>query len=198
MGASKRMAELILQGLAARSRTRFLSVRIGNVLESSGSVIPLFREQIERGGPVTVTHPDVTRWFMTVPEAVQLILEAATLGRGGEVFVLDMGKPVRVLDLAHALIRQYGLRPGEDVPIAFTGLRPGERLFEKLFNDHEKIWKTAHPRILMAADPIGNGAGDARRMEELARLMRFVRSSDARTQPGDPQPARDELEQIYD
>jgi len=155
MGASKRMAELLVRGIASRSLTRFLTVRFGNVLESSGSVVPLFREQIERGAAVTVTHPDVTRWFMTVPEAVQLILEAVTIGRGGEVFVLDMGKPVRIVDLARSLIRQYGLRPGMDVPIVFTGLRPGERLFEKLFNDNEGVFKTSHPRILMAVDAAG-------------------------------------------
>ncbi len=164
MGASKRMAELTLQGIAARSLTRFLTVRFGNVLGSSGSVIPIFREQIETGRPITVTHPDVARWFMTVPEAVQLILEAVTIGRGGEVFVLDMGKPVKIADLARSLIRQYGLRPGKDVPIVYTGLRPGERLFEKLFNDNERVLKTTHPRILMAVEPkvparaSGNGA----------------------------------------
>jgi FlaA1/EpsC-like NDP-sugar epimerase/lipopolysaccharide/colanic/teichoic acid biosynthesis glycosyltransferase len=183
MGASKRMAELMVRKASIGASTRFLTVRFGNVLDSSGSVIPLFREQIERGGPVTVTHPDVTRWFMTVPEAVSLILTAATIGRGGEVFVLDMGKPVRIVDLARALIRQYGLRPDEDIAIRITGLRPGERLFEKLFNDHETVLKSSHPRILMALDvhTNGNGAsGDAAmngngwRSEEFHRLMRLV------------------------
>jgi len=201
MGASKRMAELQVRGIAPRSPTRFLTVRFGNVLESSGSVVPLFREQIERGMPITVTHPDVTRWFMTVPEAVQLILEAVTIGRGGEVFVLDMGKPVRIVDLARSLIRQYGLRPGADVPIVFTGLRPGERLFEKLFNDSEGVFKTSHPRILMAVEAAGagdrggsggqggdgdggatgNGAGkgrpDIQRAAELQRLAGLIRNA---------------------
>ena len=108
---------------------------------------------------------------MTVPEAVQLILEAATLGRGGETFVLDMGKPVRIVDLAHALIRRYGYQPDREIPVQFTGLRPGERLFEKLFNDHETIWKTPHPRILMAA---GRGDADHRGRSEISRLMRFL------------------------
>jgi FlaA1/EpsC-like NDP-sugar epimerase/lipopolysaccharide/colanic/teichoic acid biosynthesis glycosyltransferase len=190
MGTSKRMAELALQRLAAGSRTRFITVRFGNVLESSGSVIPLFREQIERGGPVTVTHPDVTRWFMTVQEAVQLILTSATMGEGGEVFVLDMGKPVRILDLAVAMIRQYGLRPGRDVPIVFTGLRPGERLFEKLFNDHEMVVKTSHPRILTAVAASRNGNGQLGRSEEIRRLMQLVRrSAGAAAVPGVHGPA---------
>jgi FlaA1/EpsC-like NDP-sugar epimerase/lipopolysaccharide/colanic/teichoic acid biosynthesis glycosyltransferase len=172
LGASKRMAELLLLGLAGKNATRYMTVRFGNVLESSGSVVPLFREQISRGGPLTVTHPEATRWFMTVPEAVKLILEAATLGHGGEVFVLDMGKPIRIVDLAHTLIRRYGYRPERDIPVVFTGLRPGERLFEKLFHDHETIWKTSHPRILMAADK--NGDVGPRRQEEFSRLMRFL------------------------
>jgi len=172
LGASKRMAELAVQEIAGRSATRCMAVRFGNVLESSGSVVPLFKEQIENGGPITVTHFEATRWFMTVPEAVQLILEAATMGQGGEVFVLDMGKPVRIVDLAHALARRYGLRPGRDIEIKFTGLRPGERLFEKLFNDHEQVWKTRHPRILMAADlPSRREAGGA---AETARLRAFI------------------------
>jgi FlaA1/EpsC-like NDP-sugar epimerase len=152
MGATKRLAELTIQEIAAHSSTRFIIVRFGNVLGSSGSVIPTFRDQIERRVPITVTHPDITRWFMTIPEAVHLILEAVKIGSGGEVFVLDMGKPVRILDLARSLIRHYGLEPDRDIPIVYTGLRPGERLFEKLFNDHETICKTAHPRILMAVE----------------------------------------------
>jgi len=139
MGLSKRVAELSLQRLSGTMQTKFLTVRFGNVLESSGSVIPLFKEQIERGGPLTVTHPDVTRLFMTIPEAVELILHAASMGSGGEIFVLDMGKPVRILDLAKSLIRLYGMTPGREIEIVFTGLRPGERLFEKLINDHESV-----------------------------------------------------------
>ena len=174
MGATKRMAELIVQGLSRVSRTRFETVRFGNVLESSGSVVPLFREQIERGGPVTVTHPEVTRWFMTVPEAVQLILEVRAMCEGGEIFVLDMGRPVRVCELARALIRQYGLRPDVDIPIVFTGLRSGERLFEKLFNDHEIVWKTDHPRILRAVDLSARGGDALARPEEFRRLWKLV------------------------
>jgi FlaA1/EpsC-like NDP-sugar epimerase len=169
-------------------------VRFGNVLGSSGSVIPTFRDQIERRVPVTITHPDITRWFMTVPEAVHLILNSVTIGSGGEVFVLDMGRPVRILDLARSLIRQYGLEPDRDIPIVYSGLRPGERLFEKLFNDHETICKTAHPRILMAVERRdqwnGHGNGDShapRRAsgdEERQRLLRMVES--ARQRPKAP------------
>ena len=170
MGMTKRIAELTIQGLQNGGATKLCTVRFGNVLESSGSVVPLFREQIERGGPVTVTHPEATRLFMTIPEAVQLILHAATLGTGGEVFVLDMGKPVRILDMAQALVRLYGFRPGKDVEIVFTGLRPGEKLYEKLFADHEQIWKTAHPKILMAT----TRALEQEKREEIRSLTRAV------------------------
>jgi FlaA1/EpsC-like NDP-sugar epimerase len=193
LGASKRMAELMVLSLAGKNRTRYMTVRFGNVLESSGSVVPLFREQISRGGPLTVTHPDATRWFMTVPEAVKLILEAATIGHGGEVFVLDMGKPIRIVDLAHALIRRYGYRPERDIPVVFTGLRPGERLFEKLFHDHETIWKTSHPRILMAADK--NGDVVPRRQDEFSRLMRFLMEQRNGTSTGELAKIAHELEQ---
>ena len=167
MGLTKRIAELTVLGMNGPGKPSYMAVRFGNVLDSSGSVVPLFREQIEKGGPITVTHSEVTRLFMTVPEAVQLILHAGTIGKGGEVFVLDMGKPVRILDLAKTLARLHGLHPGRDIDIVFTGLRPGERLFETLFNDHEKIWKTPHPKILMAA----NGSGGAEGREELRKLL---------------------------
>ena len=174
MGASKRLAELTVQGLAPRYGTRFLTVRFGNVLGSSGSVVPLFREQVRHSGPVTVTHANVTRWFMTIPEAVRLILEAARLGEEGEVFILDMGRPVRILDLAHSIIRQHGLEPGRDVPVVFTGLRPGERLFEKLTHDDETLWKSGHPRIFIARNGLANGHGAAKRLSELRRLMHMI------------------------
>ena len=150
MGASKRAAEIFVQSFNNHSDTEFVTVRFGNVLGSNGSVVPLFQEQIRRGGPVTVTHRDVTRYFMTIPEASQLVLQAGSMGRGGEIFLLDMGEPVKIADLAEELIRLSGLEPHEDIEIQFTGLRPGEKLFEELLIDGEGIQPTEHRKILVA------------------------------------------------
>lgn len=147
MGATKRVAELFIQGMAKQSKTHFISVRFGNVLGSNGSVVPIFQEQIRAGGPITVTHPEMQRYFMTIPEASQLVLQAAAMGQGGEVFVLDMGEPVRIVDLARDLIRLSGLRPDIDIPITFTGMRPGEKLTEQLTLDEEQATKTRHEKI---------------------------------------------------
>ena len=148
MGATKRIAEMFVESVSTRHDVRFLAVRFGNVLGSSGSVIPIFQEQIARGGPVTVTHPEVTRYFMSIPEAAQLILQAASMGSGGETFILDMGTPVRILDLAKDLIHLNGLEPEKDIPIQFIGLRPGEKLIEELITEEEGIVSTAHEKIM--------------------------------------------------
>jgi FlaA1/EpsC-like NDP-sugar epimerase len=150
MGATKRLAEIFLQSLYADhpGSTKVMAVRFGNVLGSSGSVIPVFNRQIAAGGPVKVTHPDVTRYFMTIPEAVGLVLQSAVLGAGGEIFVLDMGQPVRIQDLARQLILLHGLKPEEDIPIEFVGLRPGEKLFEELSYKGESYTPTEHPKIM--------------------------------------------------
>ncbi|MEO8460405.1 MAG: nucleoside-diphosphate sugar epimerase/dehydratase [Dokdonella sp.] len=150
MGACKRVAEIFCQNFALHSATRFITVRFGNVLDSAGSVVPLFRDQIRGGGPVTVTHPEISRYFMTIPEASQLILQAAVLGKGGEIFALDMGEPVQVSYLAEQMIRLAGKQPGRDIAIVYTGLRPGEKLFEELFHPLENYQKTSHAKILLA------------------------------------------------
>lgn len=152
MGASKRLAEIYVQGLSSlgHNTTKFITTRFGNVLGSNGSVINRFKEQIEKGGPITVTHPNITRYFMTIPEACQLVLEAGSMGNGGEIFVFDMGEPVLISDLAKKMIRLYGLIPNIDIEINYTGLRPGEKLFEELLNDEENTTQTYHDKILIA------------------------------------------------
>ena len=150
MGATKRVAEILCQNLNKRSQTEFITVRFGNVLGSAGSVVPLFKKQIQEGGPVTVTHSEITRYFMTIPEACQLIMQAGVMGQGGEIFVLDMGEPVKISYLAEQMIRLSGKIPGKEIEITYTGLRPGEKLFEELFHEQENLRKTNHEKILQA------------------------------------------------
>jgi FlaA1/EpsC-like NDP-sugar epimerase len=150
MGASKRIAEMYCQALGQISKTKFITTRFGNVLGSSGSVIPRFQQQIGNGGPVTVTHPDITRYFMTIPEACQLVLEAGAMGNGNEIFIFDMGKPVKIVDLAKKMIRLAGLVVDKDIKIIFTGLRPGEKIYEELLNNKENTIPTYHPQIMIA------------------------------------------------
>jgi FlaA1/EpsC-like NDP-sugar epimerase len=169
MGASKRIAERIVRTRNLSSATRFSVIRFGNVLGSNGSVVETFQEQIRQGGPVTVTHPDIERYFMTIPEAVHLVLFAATMGGMGETFILDMGRPVRIADLAAQMIRLSGLVPDVDVAIRFTGLRPGEKLTEELWTDHERPVPTAHPGILQAPGEEGLDANEQRQLENLLR-----------------------------
>jgi FlaA1/EpsC-like NDP-sugar epimerase len=150
MGATKRIAEQIVQGVAEERQRNFVAVRFGNVLGSRGSAVPTFLRQIAAGGPVTITHPEMRRYFMTIPEAVQLVLQAGAIGQGGEVFVLDMGMPVKIVDLAADLIRLSGLEVGTDIEIRFTGTRPGEKLYEELFFTSENAYPTGHPKVLRA------------------------------------------------
>ncbi len=170
MGATKRICEMIVQAMQTVSETEFAAVRFGNVLDSNGSVLPRFKKQLLKGGPITVTHPEITRFFMTIPEAAQLVLQAATFAKGGEIFILDMGKPVRIYDLAKNLIRLSGLRLGRDVDIVFTGLRPGEKLYEELLMDEEGLQKTAHDKIY-----IGKPFFDS--MDELQEKLDILESA---------------------
>jgi FlaA1/EpsC-like NDP-sugar epimerase len=175
MGATKRVAEIYVQNMVRKAPTKATTVRFGNVLGSHGSVIPTFQEQILKGGPVTVTHPEITRFFMTIPEAVQLVLQAGCMGHGGEIFLLDMGDPVKIVRLAEELIRLSGRRPYEEIEIVFTGLRPGEKLYEELLIAGEGVKATAHEKIrILEATSFSEQA----LQDETERLLVAVRDAD--------------------
>lgn len=178
MGVSKRIAEMVIKHKNIISGTRFVVVRFGNVLDSSGSVVPLFKDQIRKGGPVTVTHPDIHRYFMTIPEAVQLVLQAAYIGKGGEVYVLDMGEPVKIVHLARNMITLSGLIPDKDIKIVFTGLRKGEKLYEELFDKEEKVIATPHGKIFMAVS--SNNIDSKKFFSQLMELQTGVLRGDKR------------------
>lgn len=171
MGASKRMCEMVIQALNEPGKTEFVAVRFGNVLGSNGSVIPLFRKQIAAGGPVTVTDPEITRFFMTIPEAAQLVIQAGAMAHGGEIFVLDMGEPVKIAELAEKLIRLSGLEPGRDIQIQYTGLRPGEKLYEELLMNEEGLGKTRHPKIFIGQPLDITEASLRQKIDRLSRAL---------------------------
>jgi FlaA1/EpsC-like NDP-sugar epimerase len=170
MGVTKRVAELILLGLQ-HQHTRFVAVRFGNVLGSNGSVLPIFQQQLAKGGPLTVTHPEARRYFMTIPEAVQLVLQASTMGQGGEIFILEMGEPIKIYDLARNCILLSGLQPEQDVKIVFTGLRPGEKLVEELLTQGEGITRTWHEKIRVLSSPEVSFDQVRRWLDELSALV---------------------------
>jgi len=186
MGASKRVAELYVQSLARRSRTRFVTVRFGNVLGSAGSVLPIFKEEIAKGGPVHVTHPEMKRYFMSIPEASQLVLQSAAMGQGGEIFVLEMGRPISIVNLVKNLIKLSGFGPDHGIEIVFTGIRPGEKLYEEISLSAENITKTRHPSIWVGEAV----AGDSE--EITAAVDRLLESA---SQP-DPRTVRSALEKV--
>jgi FlaA1/EpsC-like NDP-sugar epimerase len=171
MGASKALAERVVEARGGTSDTRFAAVRFGNVLGSSGSVLPIFQRQIEEGGPVTVTHAEMTRFFMTIPEAVQLVIAATGIAEGGDIFVLDMGEPVRIIDLARRMIELSGNEPGHDIAIEVVGIRPGEKLHEELFNVDEEVRPTRYGKIMRATRPTVDPDALARGLDELARRV---------------------------
>jgi FlaA1/EpsC-like NDP-sugar epimerase len=172
MGATKRVAELFVESMNGKQVTQFVAVRFGNVFSSYGSAIPIFQEQIAQGGPVTVTHPEVTRYFMSIPEAAQLILQAGAMGEGGEIFILDMGEPIRIVDMARDLIRLHGLEPDEDIPIEFTGLRPGEKLYEELITSGEGIVSTGHKKIMVLRGKKRDASALLAQIESLLAIAR--------------------------
>ena len=176
MGCSKLLAERFVQALSLESSTKFIVVRFGNVLASNGSVVPIFQEQIQRGGPITVTHPGIERYFMTIPEASQLVLQAATMGDGGEIFVLDMGESIKIVDLARDLIALSGLE-ADDIEIVFTGLRPGEKLYEELYFTDEQQLPTGHSKVFCARHRPADLAALEGIFDELAHVV--DESSDA-------------------
>jgi FlaA1/EpsC-like NDP-sugar epimerase len=171
MGATKRLCEMIIQAKNKVSKTDFVAVRFGNVLGSNGSVVPLFKKQIAAGGPITVTDKEITRYFMTIPEAVQLILQAITYANGGEIFVLDMGQPVKIYDLAVTLIKLSGLEPNVDIPIEIVGLRPGEKLYEELLMDEEGLTKTDHEKIFIAKPMNITMDNISKKLDELTSIL---------------------------
>ena len=181
MGATKRLAERYVQHVAHQTGRPYVSVRFGNVLGSAGSVLPIFEEQIAAGGPVTVTHPEMRRYFMTIPEAAQLVLQAAALGSSGEILVLDMGEPVRIVELATSMIRLSGLEPGRDIEVVYTGTRPGEKLYEELALTEEGAKATRHPKVFIGCTPTPNWASAAHDLADLESITDWLDAPGLRT-----------------
>jgi len=178
MGVSKRVAELYITSLADKSATKFMAVRFGNVLGSEGSVVPAFKKMIEKGGPITITHPDITRYFMTIPEATGLVMETGYLGQGGEIFILEMGKQIKILDLAYDMIKLSGLAPDKDIKIVFTGLKPGEKMYEALVAEDEQLLKTPHEKIMLLKS---NKDSEINFLSSLEALEQIVELEDIRS-----------------